>query len=192
MKNLADYIMVMDDVLPQDLCDSLIEKFEQCKDRVLTENYWENGQARRFEEINITKHQSFKKEAEIFYELTKKIYSFYREKCQINFLPSQIGYEAARMKRYEVNQKDRFDWHTDVGDYSSAKRFLVMFYYLNDVAEGGETLFNDVADRPEDEIKVNPKRGRIVIFPPMWMYPHKGCMPISNPKYIISTYCHYL
>lgn len=192
MKNLSDYIMVMDDVLPQDMCDSLIKKFENCKDRVLTENYWENGQARRFEEINITKHQSFKQEAEHFYELTKKVYSFYKEQCQINFLPHQIGYEAARMKRYEVNQKDRFDWHTDVGDYSSAKRFLVMFYYLNDVSVGGETVFNDVADQPEKEIKISPQRGRIVIFPPMWMYPHKGSMPISNPKYIISTYCHYL
>jgi hypothetical protein len=29
------------------------------------------------------------------------------------------------------------------------------------------------------------------MFPPLWMFPHKGESPISNPKYIISTYLHY-
>jgi hypothetical protein len=65
-----------------------------------------------------------------------------------------------------------------------------MFYYLNDVEEGGETAFDDKVS--EYYLKVKSKQGRIVMFPPMWMYPHKGLKPISNPKYIISTYMHYL
>lgn len=192
MKNLADYVMILDDVLSQELCDTLIDKFEKCNERILTESTWGDNFGRRFQELNITEHKEFEEESKIFYDLTKKVYDFYRNTCKVEFIPDKIGYEAARMKRYEVGKNDRFDWHTDVGDYVSAKRFLVMFYYLNDVEEGGQTVFNDVTFEPEKDLKVNPRRGRIVVFPPMWMYPHKALPPISNNKYIISTYCHYI
>jgi len=192
MKNLADYVMILDDVLSQELCDTLIDKFEKCKERIVTENTWGDGYARRFEELNITEHKEFKEEGKIFYDLTKEVQNFYRNQCKIEFFPDKVGYEAARMKRYDASKNDKFDWHCDVGDYASARRFLVMFYYLNDVEDGGQTVFNDVTFEPEKDLKINPRRGRIVVFPPMWMYPHKALAPISNNKYIISTYCHYL
>jgi hypothetical protein len=63
-----------------------------------------------------------------------------------------------------------------------------MFTYLNDVDEGGETEF----ESDENNLfTVKPKCGRIVVFPPMWTFPHRGKKPISNPKYILSTYLHY-
>ena len=40
-------------------------------------------------------------------------------------------YEAPRIKRYEPNE-GIFDWHVDSFDEASAKRALVMFWYLND------------------------------------------------------------
>ena len=39
---------------------------------------------------------------------------------------------------------------------------------------------------------VQPKRGSILIFPPTWMYRHAGLPPVSNDKYILGTYLHYL
>ena len=61
-----------------------------------------------------------------------------------------------------------------------------MFWYLNDVDEGGETIFTEPLD-----IKVKPKAGRVLIFPPMWMYPHAGLAPKSNAKYIIGSYLNF-
>jgi len=61
-----------------------------------------------------------------------------------------------------------------------------MFFYLNDVEEGGETYFDTI------DFTVQAKTGRLVIFPPLWTYPHSGRPPISDDKFIIGTYLHYV
>jgi len=35
---------------------------------------------------------------------------------------------------------------------------------------------------------VQARRGRLLMFPPYWMYQHAGMPPLSNDKYILSTY----
>lgn len=190
MKNLADYIMAVDDVLPFDLCKGLTDKFDQTPDLVTRDSTW-NHDYKSFKELNLTTHPEFAEEQKMFYNISQSMLKFYVDKAAIDFFPEKIGMEEVRMKRYDANKKDQFGWHTDVGDYASARRFLVMFYYLNDVAEGGETVFRDKIGSLK-ELKVQPKRGRMVMFPPMWMYPHKGMRPISGSKYIVSTYLHYL
>lgn len=190
MKNLADYIMVVDNVLSKETCETLIDKFDKTQDLVLRDSQWHNDY-KSFKEVNITTHPEFKEAQQIFYDKTSQMFEFYKHHTKVEFFPQKYGFEDARMKRYDTNDKDQFGWHTDVGDYASARRFLVMFYYLNDVEEGGETIFKDKIDDVIN-LTVKPKSGRIVIFPPLWMYPHKGCKPISQSKYIVSTYCHYL
>ena len=190
MKNLSDYIMVVDDVLEQEYCQKLIDKFNGTEDLVVRDSSWSEDY-KSFRELNLTTHPEFKEEQSHFYEITRKMLGIYQQKCNIQFFPEKIGLEEVRMKRYDSNDKDQFGWHADVGDYASARRFLVMFFYLNDVEEGGETVFDDKVGEQFD-LKVIPKCGRMVLFPPMWMYPHKGCKPISGSKYIISTYCHYM
>jgi len=48
------------------------------------------------------------------------------------------------MKRYVTGGEDRFDLHVDVKNYDTARRFLVVFFYLNDDFEGGETVFSQL------------------------------------------------
>jgi len=163
----------------------LIELYNQSADDSVKRNtdYYSFG------EINMSIHQNFVEADKTMRAITEKVYSSYAEKIDAKFLPKEYGYEQHRIKKYEPNGVDQFDWHADVGDYQSARRYVVMFYYLNDVAEGGDTLF-DLGG--ESLYGVKPKAGRVVCFPPTFMYPHKGAMPISGPKYIISTYSHYL
>mgnify|MGYP003346154397 CR=1 FL=1 len=40
-------------------------------------------------------------------------------------------------------------------------------------------------------VGVKPEAGKVVIFPPTWMYPHNGKMPMDNDKYIMMTCLHY-
>jgi hypothetical protein len=190
MKNLADYIMVLDNVLSKETCEILIDAFDKTEDLVIRDSKW-NQDYKSFKEINLTTNPEFAEAQQVFYDKTQEIYDFYKKHCKVEFFPEQIGFEDVRMKRYDANDLDQFGWHTDVGDYASARRFLVMFYYLNDVEEGGETIFNDKINN-EINLTIKPKQGRIVVFPPMWMYPHKGMKPISGSKYIVSTYCHYI
>ena len=93
--------------------------------------------------------------------------------------------EEFRIKKYEVGGVDRFDEHVDVIDHKSAKRCLAMLFYLNGVDEGGKTIF------PYHHKEFTPVKGSVIIFPPTWEYPHLGEPPISNPKYIMSSYLHY-
>ena len=58
----------------------------------------------------------------------------------------------------------------------------MFLWYLNAVAEGGETEFVDLG------IKSSAETGKLLMFPPYWMYRHAGCSPVSGPKYILSTY----
>jgi hypothetical protein len=60
-------------------------------------------------------------------------------------------------------------------------RYLAFLFYLND---------NEAGTRFEN-FTVEPKMGSIVVFPPMWMFPHAGEMPDKTTKYIMSTYYHY-
>ena len=76
-----------------------------------------------------------------------------------------------------------FNTHVDVMKLISCPRFLSFLWYLNDVDEGGSTIFNN--------LKIKPKKGRLVIFPPMWMFPHMGEEPVSNTKYVMSSYLSY-
>lgn len=191
MINISDYILSFDNVLDQEFCSKLIEEFEltgESEYKRKSEHKWDQDY-RSFTELNVSRDEHFKWAHDKFFEVSKELARGYRQQCQAHFFPKQFGFEDARMKKYENNDKDQFGWHVDVGDYPSARRYLVIFYYLNDVEEGGETVF---ALNDEKLVQVRPKRGRIVMFPPMWMFPHIGAKPISNPKYIVSTYLHYL
>jgi len=85
------------------------------------------------------------------------------------------------MKRYQPAGAERFQLHFDsIGQ--KANRYLVFLWYLNDVEEGGGTEF------PELGITIKAKAGRLLMFPPYWMYQHLGQAPTSNDKYILSTY----
>lgn len=85
------------------------------------------------------------------------------------------------LKRYRPGGQDAFQLHFDSINHVS-NRYLVLLWYLNDVAEGGETRF------PQLGLDVKPVAGRLLVFPPFWMYQHEGAAPVSGDKYILSTY----
>ena len=88
------------------------------------------------------------------------------------------------MKCYAAGGQDRFQLHFDaIGDVCD--RYLVFLWYLNDIDEGGETRF------PSLDVRIPPRAGRLLVFPPYWMYPHQGCPSPSRDKYIVSTYLRF-
>lgn len=102
------------------------------------------------------------------------------------FLPERYVMEGFRMKKY-VKEKGLFDLHVDSSDSSTANRFLGILIYCNDVSKGGETVFH----LKDKNLTIAPRCSNIVMFPPFWTYPHEALTPISNDKYIISTYLRY-
>jgi len=169
-------------VLPDKLCDSLIQLFET--DSKHHERFDDNGLP-NFTQLNLNKYHY--KIISTLCEYFNDGLEFYKKEVPTSkFLPPIKSLEEFRIKKYEVGGKDRFDEHVDVTDYASSKRSLSMLFYLNDVDEGGNTVF------PYHDIIFKPQKGKVIIFPPTWEYPHYGEPPISNTKYIMSSYLHYM
>jgi len=181
---LNDFIHVYDDVLEPNVCQFLIDFFEESSDK--HERIEQNAKP-NFTQFNLTENCKNSQEVEQvhnhiitkIFEYKKKYYEFVDSRC----FPEQHNFEQFRIKKYNNDGNDLFDTHVDVMDYDSSRRFLSFFWYLNDVERGGETVFSDMT--------ILPKIGRMVVFPPLWTFPHRGNSPISNEKYLLSTYLHY-
>ena len=96
-------------------------------------------------------------------------------------VPLRPRTDKLTLKRYRPGGDEAFQPHFDSIDAVCA-RYLVFLWYLNDVAAGGETEFLGL------DLKVAPRAGRLLMFPPYWMYQHAGLPPVSGDKYILSTY----
>jgi len=74
-------------------------------------------------------------------------------------------------------------WHVERNfkNFELARRVLVFTIYLNEV-EGGETEFLFQSKR------VEPKTGRICIFPANFPYIHRGNPPLKGEKYILTSW----
>lgn len=93
------------------------------------------------------------------------------------------GFEAVRVKKYSKNSGFEFGEHIDVIDKASSVRYLTFILYLND--NDGNTTFDTLG------LSFNPKQGSMLVFPPMWMFPHAGKAPTDHDKYIMMTSLHY-
>lgn len=185
-----NFVTYYDNAIPVDFCQEIIDRFEkhvEHQEDTILENH------RSFKEINITKHEEWKDVQDKLLDYMQFNLGKYMRHFDIDpkAWPEQIGYEMIRMKRYLPNNRDEFQYHVDVQDYATARRFLVFFFYLNTVEEGGETAFQHNRASPI-LTKVQPVAGRILIFPPLWTHPHVALKPISGPKYIIGSYLHYV
>jgi hypothetical protein len=95
-------------------------------------------------------------------------------------------YGNLQVQRYVQGSGGYPHWHSEVYPLDASceplHRVLAFQFYLNDVAEGGETEFF------YQERKVASKAGRMVIFPSGFTHTHRGNVPRSSDKYIITSW----
>jgi hypothetical protein len=90
------------------------------------------------------------------------------------------------LQRYRAGSGGYHHWHSEI--YPQAEgtealhRVLLFQFYLNDVAEGGETEF------AYQRRRVTPKAGRLVIAPAGFTHTHKGHVPVSGDKVIATSW----
>ncbi len=181
--DVRNYVQWFDAALPTEFCAQMITSFHQ-----MSQFQSENGRSRQsaldqsaWVELNIQPHvdEAF---MGFFHAQIDRYLEQYNARLPMSLpVPSRPVLEDLRIKRYRTNSNDRFQPHFDAGD-AHVKRYMVFLWYLNDVAAGGETVFPDLG------IKVQARAGRLLMFPPYWMFQHAGLTPLSNDKYIVSTY----
>jgi len=104
---------------------------------------------------------------------------------------NQTYYPVFQIQKYQKEEGHFNTWHLENYNKDTSNRLFVFILYLNDVEEGGETAFYFKEKDEADYFKVKPKQGRLIIHPAAWPYVHKGCMPISDNKIILTSWCCY-
>ena len=183
--HLEDFVRTYDNILSANTCKRLIAHFDNSSEKTKgpiwsDQGYAVNLKAKNVDEVLLSNDSSEDKLVIIGVRKVLKQYAPTFPHYPITGCDDS-GYS---IKRYEPKTQF-YDWHVDNCAPQTAGRLLAMLFYLNDVDEGGETEF-------EWGLKVTPKRGRVLVFPTGFQYPHKGCAPISGPKYILNTFITYI
>jgi hypothetical protein len=181
--SLEQCIQVFDDALAPDCCAQMVRSFDGMRQYHIPNGrgYKRGFEASAWTELNLSPlaDTGFKG---FFMQQIDTYLARYNERLGLALpVPSRPRIEDLRIKRYRAGADEKFEPHFDSMD-DKANRYLVFLWYLNDVAEGGETAFLNL-DR-----RVAARTGRLLMFPPYWMFQHAGLAPISNDKYIVSTY----
>lgn len=176
---LAGCIEVYDNIIPNS--SDLIKLSENL-------NLWEDAKIFSKEESlvsdkNIRSNKIFwLKDDQDYYEglldQTDTLISLYLDRYNIKYDCGAREIESPAILKYVPGE-----FYVPHYDYSRVSpRIFSSLLYLNDVDEGGETFFNHF------DIKIQPRAGRLVIFPSNYAYRHQAISPIEENKYVLVTW----
>lgn len=183
LDSLAHYIRYYDDELPAQLCAGLVGGFEGAvaQQRQNGRGVLKGLEGSAWTELDLGGVADAAMLGYFMHRIEAALARYNRDIGLGMPVPMRHRTDRLILKRYRAGSDERFQPHFDSVD-AVCERYLVLLWYLNDVAEGGETCFTDLG------LKVAPKAGRLLVFPPFWMFQHAGLPPVSGDKYILSTY----
>ena len=174
--NTDDYIYVAENKLDKDFCKHCIQKFNKDQNRyqgVVGDGV--NLEVKQSIDLTISDYDNWVEEDNIFYKSFKDTLESYQEWLSHPFPDDcfrgrieDTGYQIQETKPGEF-----YTWHQDGMDC----RMLTIIWYLNDIDEDGYTEFYT-------GLKIQPKMGKILMFPALWPWIHRGYPPKYETKYI--------
>jgi hypothetical protein len=106
-----------------------------------------------------------------------------------NLIKYLFNLAPVNAQSYEQGKGNYGYWHSEIypqlGDNKALHRVLLFIIYLNDVEEGGETEFYY-----QNKI-IKPKAGSMIIAPCGFTHTHRGNIPISSNKYVLTSWMSY-
>lgn len=179
-----DFVFIDEHNLDKGICEEIIDLFKKDyrREKGVVGNAWTvNEKVKDTTEIafSIFNEAKWKKIDKILFEsLNKVLYKYMINLGKYNIRPPSMVVDMGyQIQKYEKN-KGKYLWHDDSASEKTMHRWITFIWYLNDVEEGGETSFLHG--------KIKPTAGKLLMFPAEWTYLHRGCMPISDDKYIIT------
>lgn len=174
------FIYVEDNTLSKKFCKDVIAKFEN-DDRkspamvggTKYNNFRVDPEVKLSTDLSFSRYSDWKKEDERFFRSINKSFEQYKKQLPKDLFHSDLmdtGYQIQR-----TNPGEFYIFHNDYQPYSS--RCITFIWYLNTVKHDGYTEFIDGT-------RVQPKAGRLLMFPATWTYIHRGYPPKDEVKYI--------
>lgn len=180
---LEDFIHVFDDVMPEYICDSIINEYKnksEWRDTVTAIGI--DKSFRNCEEIPMSSEEIISKNYDIRKSLDEStfisvsnILNRYRDIHPTFDIEIDTGY---RILKYE--EGEYYKEHTD--SFKSEQRAVSCSIQLNEDYDGGEFAFFG------REIMIRSKKGSAIVFPSNFMYPHEIMPVIRGTRYSIITW----
>ena len=200
--NKDPYVYIEDNVFNDEFCKHVIDKFENdARQQWGVTGAGENFSIKKSKDLRITDLPDWQQEDKIIHETVQYGLVQYGKHINLNIgsdlivrtthLPklltpiSNIHGTQCTDSGYQIQKTapgDGYIWHDDFQvNGANGIRQLTFIFYLNDVDEGWTQFYNGD--------QVQPKAGRLLIFPATWKYVHQGYPP-KQDKYLVTGWIH--
>ena len=183
---MHDFIETYDFGLELD-CQKVINFFESVYDEEKSRTGGLKFFNKNRQKICATKTLSFDEDVEInelvYFFVRQAIDKYSNDYTFLNVNKSWRLSPSYNIQRYDGDKEGYFSLHNEASG-SYPYRMLAWMVYLNDASSGTEF--------PYQNMTIQAKTGRTVIWPAAWTHPHRGVIPNVGVKYIATGWFYYL
>ncbi len=177
---MPQHIKIIDNFLPPSLCRAIIDKFDL--DGRVTPDPQPSYSTRTY--LHTAFHLDWMRlNSQICPYVHEALSAFFkRDEALAHATYHEWGDDGYVVARYA--QGDSCIMHIDgqtAEPSHNTLRIATLLFYLNDVDQGGETYF------PLQNLRVQPKTGRVAIFPVGFTHPHE-VLKTETPRYVLQTW----
>lgn len=183
-----DHISIFDDVVEKEICDKIIELYDlydSVHGSMKSNDYGESeGSLMRHDTSIFCTKDLFPQIRNYINEVVYNCFDEYKKEFfQVETV--SIDFDEVKLQRTPI-RGGFHNWHAEVGDLSTIERCMVWMIYLNDVPENeGETEFL------WQKVRIQPKAGRVVLWPAFFTHVHRGNPVYTHSKYIATGWGIY-
>jgi predicted 2-oxoglutarate/Fe(II)-dependent dioxygenase YbiX len=185
MNELKDYIFILEDIIPDKLCNDILNEYENSKEWLDTAIGGKgniNKEIRNCKTIGISLNEVIEKNKNVrkilddeVFQSTKKAIKIYNEKFKQAHISKDSGYQLLKYEKGGF-----YTQHVD--SFTEIPRTISCSFTLNDSFKGGEfSFFNNTLVYPL-------KKGSAIMFPSNFLYPHSVLPVINGTRYSIVTW----
>jgi hypothetical protein len=181
--DVRDYILLIDDIVPQSLCDALLNEYVPTDEWVSTST--KGGlrpDIRSAQTILISTDPVINFNHAVRRNLDSELFNCastaireYNRRFDLCHIEQDSGYELLRYRLGEF-----YTQHTD--SFRESPRAVSCSFALNDDYEGGNFEFFD------GQMAFKLPKGSVLMFPSNFMYPHEIKPVMSGTRYSIITW----
>ncbi len=185
MNELKNYILVLENIIPDKLCNDILNEYENSNEwleATVGSEYHLNKEIRNCTSIGISLNEVIEKNISVrklldneVFECVKKTIKKYNEKFKQVHISKDSGYDLCKYKKGGF-----YTQHVD--SFPKMPRTISCSFTLNDNFKGGEfSFFNNT-------LVYSLKKGSAIMFPSNFLYPHSVLPVIDGTRYSIVTW----
>jgi hypothetical protein len=185
MNNLINYILILENIIPEKLCDDILKEYKNCNEWLNTKigsKYSIDKKIRNCTTIGISLNEVIEKNKNVrkslddeVFKCAKKSIEKYNEKFKHAHILKDSGYELLKYEKCGF-----YTQHVD--SFTEIPRTISCSFILNNNFKGGEFSFFD------NKLMYPLKKGSAIMFPSNFLYPHSVLPVTEGTRYSIVTW----